>query len=406
MVEYIKKYSIFITLIAVNVIVMSAVLMFFRPEFKLVPDQFMIDTLNGNYGIPSSKIIFSNIFWGKLLKTLVVYFPAVSWYSVIYDILLCISFCIITCWALKSSDETSMYMLISFLVIMSIECYGRPSYTKLSVFLVGISYYSLLFKKVRGKAESLFYLVFGIIGGLICLRIYTIFSVLCIAYALIRIVKEKRESKCAEKNYIWFGIIGIVSVSLFYVAETIFYIRKPLWDNFFAEKRYILELMELGIPEYETIHNLINIKLEPAEYGRFLTNGMFSIRGADLLEIVREKHTFHLSIIYAWHFAKRILRELLHTNIGLFVIFLINWSRMSDFIKERKKLTIALLLIGTVLLYWFELSIDSWIGVILILILFLFIIIPEKKLVKLSPRELGFYYGTLGMLIAMNYTVI
>lgn len=218
-------------------------------------------------GLDSSYAVFMNLFLLKILKTLYMYFPKVSWYMIL-QVIVCFSSLTVIGKTYLSEKKKPMHKLAYgvFCVLVGFECYIYPSYVKSSFILcfamvLQIIKITELHKNVFLKALGI---IFGLIlSGLLCKIGFLAGMITGISYYLIKNVYCKTFGKHCFIHLlvVLFSVAGIIG--LWTINDQSYAARTKNWDVV-KEYRNAVEKVEIfGYPDYsEEIGENIDISEE------------------------------------------------------------------------------------------------------------------------------------------------
>lgn len=254
-----------VTSLIINLVVFIALNMISYSKFLCNIDimmQAVIANITG--GLDSSYAIFMNIFLLKILKTLYMYFPKVSWYMIL-QVLVCFISLTIIGKSYLSEKRMPMHKMVYvvFCVLVGFECYIYPSYVKSSFILcfamvLQIIKIAKLSKKFLIKASGI---IFGLIlSGLLCKIGFLAGIITGIIYYVITNTYCRTFGKHCYIHLllVLLSVAGIIG--LWIVNDQTYAVRTQNWDVV-KEYRNAVEKIELfGCPDYsEEIGERIDI---------------------------------------------------------------------------------------------------------------------------------------------------
>lgn len=257
-----------VTSLIINLVVFIVLNMISYSKFLCNIDimmQAVITNIAG--GLDSSYAVFMNIFLLKILKTLYMHFPTVSWYM-IFQVLVCFSSLTIIGKTYLSDKKKPMHKLsyVIFCAFVGFECYIYPSYVKSSFILcfamvLQIINIAELQKIVFLKALGI---IFGLIlSGLLCKIGFLAGMITGMIYYLITNTYCRTFGKHCYLHLlvVLFSIAGIIG--LWIVNDQAYAARTQNWDVV-KEYRNAVEKIEIfGCPDYsEKIGEKIDISEE------------------------------------------------------------------------------------------------------------------------------------------------
>lgn len=257
-----------VTSLIINLVVFIVLNMISYSKFLCNIDimmQAVITNIAG--GLDSSYAVFMNIFLLKILKTLYMHFPTVSWYMIL-QVLVCFSSLTIIGKTYLSEKKNPMHKLsyVIFCTFVGFECYIYPSYVKSSFILcfamvLQIIKIAELNKKFLIKALGI---IFGLIlSGLLCKIGFLAGMITGMIYYLITNTYCRTFGKHCYLHLlvVLFSIAGIIG--LWIVNDQAYAARTQNWDVV-KEYRNAVEKIEIfGYPDYsEEIEENIGISEE------------------------------------------------------------------------------------------------------------------------------------------------
>lgn len=259
------KKNLIATLL-LNIVILLIYLTFYNITYETNDEWAFSSFLSGAYGIRSSRLIFSNIFYGRFLRIFYSLDLGINWFTV-FQIGFCfISFCVITFICLmktKSYEKTCIRYGCAFVILLmfGFHHYYYIQWTK-SACLVALAGILLIFYSIHHCKKNKWMLAVGnllvLIGSF--LRFDAVYIVL--AYAFVRciydlLIAQKFEGiiKSIKKNkeYVIIFFCLLVLIFGFKYADKLMYKygeQSEKWNYYMEYNKLRSELVDYGIPNY------------------------------------------------------------------------------------------------------------------------------------------------------------
>ena len=256
-----NKLAVVISIV-INTILAIVFICLMDTYFESNDDAGMSSIVEGLYGEKNARIIFINVFIGKILKILYSIIPLVKWYTVFQYIGLFFAFTFFTYILLKHSfDIKRIFLILMVLIPFSYECYVKLQFTKTAGILVAIGILGLFFS-LRYKEEKLLYIIsafFVISGSMYRFQSFLIVSaVMCILgiYELIEINKKEAFalSSFLKKSKGYFMVFGVVFCMVFvlYMIDRLAYIRDDGWNYYLEYNDARYKIFDYTFPDWDS----------------------------------------------------------------------------------------------------------------------------------------------------------
>ena len=305
-------------------------------------------------GQESSYAVFMNIFILKVLKTLYLYFPKVSWYM-----LLQVSVCFVSLTSMGKSylseKKLPMHRLIYvvFCLLVGFECYIYPSYVKSSFLLC----FSMVVKmiKVRNFEKKQLLKLIGIISGLILSgmlsRIAFIAGIIAGVFCyLMSYIYTKSFGKYCLIHFVVM-VVSVGSIVALWGINDERYAKKTQNWNIVKEYQYSVEKIELfGWPDY-TDEMGQNIGLSEEKYNCIANSDIYLAVNDEGLSILKKISKETLK----WNFEN--IKKYFHTvpirwiKVSMSYLLLIACIFLYQSNAKYKKAIIVVAIIWTSVLY-------------------------------------------------------
>lgn len=323
--------------------------------------QAVITNITG--GLDSSYAVFMNIFLLKILKTLYMYFPKVSWYMIL-QVLVCFISLTIIGKSYLSEKKMPMHkmMYVVFCVFVGFECYIYPSYVKSSFILcfamvLQILRITELKKNVCLKALGI--IVGLILSGMLCKVGFLAGMITGIIYYLITNVYCRTFGKHCFIHLlvVLFSVAGIIG--LWTINDQSYVVRTQNWDVV-KEYRNAVEKVEIfGYPEFsDDIEEMTGISEEKynliKNYGEYLA---VDNSGLDIIsKVAKEKISWKLDNVMKYFHTVPIR----WVKVGLAYLLILACVFLCESDAKSKKLKIIIALIWLFLSYMIAYMNCTW----------------------------------------------
>ncbi len=226
------------------------------PVSETGDDSVMMSIVSGGYGEYSSYIVFSNIFYSKIIVLLTAYIGGINWYTAIQFLIIFLAFTCITYVLLrKFSYRLGSILAVAFLICFSYDMYVSYQFTKSAAIATATGCFLLFYFLEQDKIKigwSSVGVIFILIGSLI--RFYSFLAVMGIFSVLgvIRVVFYfiKKQYKCIWRYVIVFSLT-ILSSFGFYLADKAVYNSQPDWKEYKEYNSMRSKIRDYPIPIYE-----------------------------------------------------------------------------------------------------------------------------------------------------------
>lgn len=238
-----------------NAGLVMAILLLCVPLSESGDDAVMMSIVSGGYGEYTSYIVFSNIFYAKIIMLLNSQIGLINWYMLIQFEVIFFSFCSITYILLRKYGIKLGFLLsFCFLMFFSSDVYMQYQFTKTAA-LATAAGCVVLFYIIRAGKSTL-----GIIigGGLIILgsmiRFYSFLEVMGIFFPLgiwlILIALRKNEYDTVKRCVFIFGTVVIASFA-FYFSDKMVYNSQSEWAEYKAYNSLRSKIRDYPIADYD-----------------------------------------------------------------------------------------------------------------------------------------------------------
>lgn len=234
--EYIKNRKEITLSLIFNTGLIMAILLLCVPLSESGDDAVMMSIVSGGYGEYTSYIVFSNIFYAKIIMLLNSQIGLINWYMLIQFGVIFFSFCSIT-YILLRKYGIKLGFLLSFCFVMffSSDVYLQYQFTKTAALATAAGCVVLFY--IIGVRKSTPGIIAG--GGLIVLgsmiRFYSFLEVMGIFFPLgiwlILLALRKNEYKTVKRYIFIFGTVVIASFA-FYFSDKMVYNSQSEWAEY------------------------------------------------------------------------------------------------------------------------------------------------------------------------------
>lgn len=234
--EYIKNRKEITLSLIFNTGLIIAILLLCVPLSESGDDAVMMSIVSGGYGEYTSYIVFSNIFYAKIIMLLNSQIGLINWYMLIQFGVIFFSFCSIT-YILLRKYGIKLGFLLSFCFVMffSSDVYLQYQFTKTAALATAAGCVVLFY--IIGVRKSTPGIIAG--GGLIVLgsviRFYSFLEVMGIFFPLgiwlILLALRKNEYKTVKRYIFIFGTVVIASFA-FYFSDKMVYNSQSEWAEY------------------------------------------------------------------------------------------------------------------------------------------------------------------------------
>ncbi|NCC71158.1 haloacid dehalogenase-like hydrolase, partial [bacterium] len=209
-----KVYFYFILFFVLSLFVIS-------PAFDTIDDCLMLQIVSGQYGhYPSEFMLYSSVFYGKVLVALYKLVPAFNWYYFIFIISHLVSWLVILNSILKINLKNKVFGIsLFFVVFLTFGLYflGNLQFTTTS-FLLGFSGFLLIINSKNKK------LIFTGILMVFLASLIRFYSVLLLCWLLMPYMFYRWVLNDGFKNILHYkyqiGLILLLSVAVFFIRDS------------------------------------------------------------------------------------------------------------------------------------------------------------------------------------------
>lgn len=324
----------------INLLILCVYILLFETVLE-TNDEFAFSAfLSGAYGVRSSHLVFSNIFYGKILKLLYSLETGINWYSAFQFFFNFVSSCIISYIGLMRTERYGKRgvrcgICFSIVLVCAYEHYYLMQWTKSAylIILAGVLLILYTLHEQKGKIFSL------LCGGILVLEgsFIRFDAVLVVfAFAFVRCVYDllirqrfllKKEYFQRNGKYILCFCLLIAVVFGFEIGDRLVYQygpQKEAWKYYNEYNVFRSELLDYGIPEYEEHAEeyqeigLSETDIRMLENWTFSDPEVFNVETFEKIVSMKEKKTLSFEIIPKM-FGK--MAEGARSNVGLLTIF-------------------------------------------------------------------------------------
>lgn len=234
--EYIKNRKEITLSLIFNTGLIMAILLLCVPLSESGDDAVMMSIVSGGYGEYTSYIVFSNIFYAKIIMLLNSQIGLINWYMLIQFGVIFFSFCSITYILLRKYGIKLGFLLsFCFVIFFSSDVYLQYQFTKTAALATAAGCVVLFY--IIGVRKSTPGIIAG--GGLIVLgsmiRFYSFLEVMGIFFPLgiwlILLALRKNEYKTVKRYIFIFGTVVIASFA-FYFSDKMVYNSQSEWAEY------------------------------------------------------------------------------------------------------------------------------------------------------------------------------
>lgn len=254
--KFLNKNGRFLIAVGINILALLFSVFICYPLSETGDDSVMMSIASGGYGEYSSYIVFSNIFYAKVIVMLNAYVGGINWYfavqfAIVFFSLVCITYVLLK----KFSCKLGLTLGICFLVCFSYELYVTYQFTKTAAVATAagcfILFYFLEYDKINIK-----WIISGIAlivtGSLI--RFYSFLAVMGIFFilGLIRVILhlKNKEIKYTVTYLVFFFIAVSISFG-FNIVDKKIYNSQPEWKAYKEYNSLRSKIRDYPIPTYE-----------------------------------------------------------------------------------------------------------------------------------------------------------
>lgn len=245
--------------IIINIGVLLFCLLICDSVFETNDDVFMSGIAYGVFGEYSSRLVFINIFVGKIILILLNAFPSIPWYGISQYLVIFVSFSIFTYVLIKKKDRLTGYFFSSiFLIYGAYEFYLKLQFTK-TAGIAAISGTILIFYGCIAQRSKWKAILLGLFMVLIgswyrfdsCMLVLLIMSTLGIREA-VKNIKKYGLLKGILHLKRYFLIFGFVLLLIFLTRTLDWNIYKSdkAWASYREYNINRSELLDYGFPDY------------------------------------------------------------------------------------------------------------------------------------------------------------
>lgn len=253
--KYIKNRKEITVSLLFNAGMLMAILLLCVPLSESGDDAVMMSIVSGGYGEYTSYIVFSNIFYAKVIMLLNSQIGLINWYMLIQFGVIFFSFSSITYILLKKYGIKLGFLLsFCFVIFFSSDVYLQYQFTKTAA-LATAAGCVVLFYIIEAK-KSILTIIVG--GGLIVLgsmiRFYSFLEVMGIFFPLgvwiILVALRKKEYKTVKRYVIIFGTVVFVSFA-FYFFDKMVYNSQSEWAEYKEYNSLRSKIRDYPIADYD-----------------------------------------------------------------------------------------------------------------------------------------------------------
>lgn len=268
--------------LGINLLFLIIYVCFFQPIYETNDDNAMAFFVEGAYGNRTSRLVFENLIWGKLLSIMSGLIPGVKWYTVGQYIMIFFAFVSVTYIMLRLQGKRIGVVSSVFLLgVFGCNTYVIFQFTRTAA-ITTIGGMLLLFFAIEyaeRRHERVIALIVGaclcIFGSMIRFEFFAIGVVLIAGIGLFRLVEMLREKKAEWKRklgryFLVFGVVGILSTGL-KVADNAYYMKDEEWNYYLEYNDLRGKLWDLGFPNYnqnKALYESLGISINDFEYYR------------------------------------------------------------------------------------------------------------------------------------------
>ena len=245
--------------IMINIGVVLFCLLICDSAYETNDDVFMSGIAYGIYDECSNRLVFINIFLGKMILILLDLFPSIPWYGITQYLVIFISFSILTYVLIKKKDWLTGYFFSSILLIYgAFEFYLKLQFTK-TAGIAAISGTILIFYGCmiqRSKWKSILLGVFMLLIGSwyrfdSCMLVLLIMSTLGVR-EIIKNMKKYDLIKGILQLKPYFLIFGSAMLLIFLtrILDRNIYKSDEVWDSYSEYNINRSNLLDYGFPDY------------------------------------------------------------------------------------------------------------------------------------------------------------
>lgn len=254
--DFIYKNSMILTAVGINILALLFSVFICYPLSETGDDSVMMSIASGGYGEYSSYIVFSNIFYAKVIVTLNAYVGRINWYFAIQFAVVFFSFVSITYVLLKKfTYKLGVVLGTCFLICFSYELYVTYQFTKSAAIATAagcfILFYFLESEKIK-KRWIFSGIALIVVGSLI--RFYAFLAVMGVFFILgiIRIILHLKNKQ--KKRVVLYLCSFFIAVSIsfgFYIIDKSIYNNQPEWKEYKEYNSLRSQIRDYPIPVYE-----------------------------------------------------------------------------------------------------------------------------------------------------------
>lgn len=352
----------------INVSVVVLYFCFFNMVYESNDEWAFSSFLSGAYGLTSSHLVFSNIFYGGILEFFYGLEWGINWFTIFELLFSFVSLFVLTYICLMRTEKYNNNFsrcIIAFviLVVIGFEHYYFIQWTK-TAYLVALAGAVLMFYEFDLAKPNKFFLFSGILLVLIgsCLRFDSVYVILAFSFVrcVYNLMIEQRFQ--LNKEYFKANLLYITSFSTmiilvfgFRIADRMIYEygnQKEEWKYYLEYNVLRSDLLDYGIPDYKEFEEEYNeIGLYDTDIAMirnwcFADSEVFNVE--TFQQIVNLKETRELSINTFVDTYYNIL-EGGKNRLGLLVLFVIALVLMCG--KKKHKLLFCMYFGMSFLLY-------------------------------------------------------
>lgn len=256
--EIIKKNRELIISLSLNLILFCILSIICFPQSESGDDSVMMSIASGAYGEYSSYIVFSNIFYGKLIVLLNRFISSVNWYYMIPIILNFISFtCLYYVLIKKTNIKLGTIIFIILFLFLGFEIYINYQFTKTAAFLSAVGcFVCFVVANERIKRKQMLLLCIGgllvFCGSLIRFQSFLATLGVFFFYGLYKLIICLKERNYSDLRFLvlCFSALIVLSFSFNYFDHYIYDSQKD-WATYLDYNSARSRVRDYPIAEYD-----------------------------------------------------------------------------------------------------------------------------------------------------------
>jgi hypothetical protein len=247
--------------ILLNVVVLMALLLIFRPCYETSDDIYMNEFASGIMGERENHLVYINYILGSLILGLYNLYPLLNWYAAIHYAAMFLSLVVISYILICEKGNATGTLLAAFIsIVFGYQGYVLPQFSKTAGFLVLAGALLIFFafkcttpKKKWGKAVVGALLI--IFGGMIREQILFLCLLLVLPIGLVEFGRDlfRKGWRCIT-NYVlifavFVGVLGCAQLAFNYHDKQ--YSKDAEWVNYLEWYGKVWRLIDDFFPYYE-----------------------------------------------------------------------------------------------------------------------------------------------------------